>query len=306
MRHATTVPAPAAAAPGSPEVGKRIDAAGLATNYHDHGAGRPVLFIHGSGPGVSAYANWRLVMPVLAGRRRVLAPDMAGFGFTERKPDAVYAMDLWLRQAVGFLDAIGLDRVDVVGNSFGGAVALALAIRHPQRVRRLTLMGSVGVEFPLTRELDEIWGYTPSFQNMRRMMDYFAFDRGLVSDELARLRYEASIRPGFQESYASMFPAPRQRWITALASAEEDIRALPHETLILHGRDDRVIPMATSLKLLSLIPRSQLHVFARCGHWTQIEHAARFAQLVESFLAEADAADAAEPAAAPYGVGSGA
>ncbi len=284
------------AASASPEIGKRIAAAGLETNYHDHGTGRPVLFIHGSGPGVSAYANWRLIMPVLANRRRVIAPDMAGFGFTERKQGSVYTMDLWIRQAVGLLDALGLDRVDIVGNSFGGAVSLALAIRHPHRVRRLILMGSVGVEFELTRELDEIWGYTPSFENMRRMMDYFAFDRGLVNDELARLRYEASIRPGFQESYASMFPAPRARWITALASQEDDIRALPHEALILHGRDDRVIPMATSLKLLSLIPRSQLHVFGRCGHWTQIEHAGRFAQLVENFLAEADAAEQAQDA----------
>jgi 2-hydroxymuconate-semialdehyde hydrolase len=153
-------------------------------------------------------------------------------------------------------------------------------------------MGSVGVEFELTPALDEIWGYTPSFENMRQMMNHFAFDRGLVNDELARLRYEASIQPGFQESYAAMFPAPRQRWISALASAESDIAALPHETLMLHGRDDQVIPMATSLKLSSLIPRSQLHVFGRCGHWTQIEHAGRFVQLVENFLAEADAAEA--------------
>jgi 2-hydroxymuconate-semialdehyde hydrolase len=281
-----------AAAPPSPEIGRRIDAGGLATNYHDVGSGRPVLFIHGSGPGVSAWANWRLAVPVLARGRRVVAPDMAGFGFTERKPATTYSMDLWVGQAIGLLDALGIERADLVGNSFGGAVSLALAIRHPERVRRLVLMGSVGVEFELTPALDEIWGYTPSFENMRQMMNYFAFDRGLVNDELARLRYEASIRPGFQESYAAMFPAPRQRWIASLASAESDISALPHETLVLHGRDDQVIPVATSLKLLSLIPRSQLHVFGRCGHWTQIEHAGRFCQLVESFLAEADAAEA--------------
>lgn len=279
------------AAPVSPEVGQRIEAAGLATNYHDMGSGPPAIFIHGSGPGVSAWANWRLVMPVLARGRRVVAPDMAGFGFTERKAGARYSIDLWVAQAIGLLDALGIEKADVVGNSFGGAISLALAIRHPQRVRRLVLMGSVGVEFELTRALDAIWGYEPSFENMRQMMNFFAFDRGLVNDELARLRYEASVRPGFQETYSSMFPAPRQRWITALASAESDIAALPHETLILHGRDDQVIPLATSLKLVSLIQRSQLHVFGRCGHWTQIEHAARFAQLVENFFAEADAAE---------------
>jgi len=83
-----------------------------------------------------------------------------------------------------------------------------------------------------------------------------------------------------------MFPAPRQRWVDAMASSAADIRALPHETLILHGRDDQVIPLATSLTLAQWIDRSQLHVFGRCGHWTQIEHKERFVHLVVDFLTE--------------------
>ena len=274
----------------SPEIGQRIVAAGIATNYHDVGAGHPLLMIHGSGPGVSAWANWRLVMPALAQQARVIAPDMAGFGFSERPNGYAYSMDNWVAQAVGLLDALDIERADLVGNSFGGALALALAIRHPERVRRLVLMGSVGVPFAITEGLDQVWGYTPSFENMRRIMDFFAWDRSLVNDELARLRFEASIRPGFQESFAAMFPAPRQRWVDAMTSAEADIRAIEHETLIIHGRDDQVIPMANSLALHEMISRSQLHVFGRCGHWTQIEHAARFAQLVGNFVAEAKAA----------------
>lgn len=278
----------------SPEIARSTVAAGIRTNYHDLGSGHPLLMIHGSGPGVSAWANWRLVMPALAERARVIAPDMAGFGFTDRPAGQRYDMDTWVGQAVGLLDALGIARTDLVGNSFGGALALALAIRHPQRVRRLVLMGSVGVPFPITQGLDAVWGYTPSFENMRAIMDYFAWDRALVNDQLAQLRYEASIRPGFQESFAAMFPAPRQRWVDAMASREEDIRALPHQTLVVHGRDDRVIPLSTSLALSNWIPRSQLHVFGQCGHWTQIEHAARFARLVGDFLAEA-AADEPQP-----------
>jgi 2-hydroxymuconate-semialdehyde hydrolase len=274
----------------SPEIGKSILAAGLRTNYHDVGQGSPVLMIHGSGPGVSAYANWRLVMPVLAKARRVIAPDMAGFGFTDRPAGAVYTMDGWVAQAIGLIDALDLAKVDLVGNSFGGALSLALAIRHPERVRRLVLMGAAGVKFELTPALDAIWGYTPSFENMRKVMDWFAYDRNLVSDELAQLRFEASRRPGFQESYAAMFPAPRQRWVDSLASSEDDIRKLPHETLIIHGREDHVLPVSNSIRLSQLISRSQLHVYGRCGHWTQIEHAQRFAQLVGNFLAEGDAA----------------
>ena len=282
-----TAPDKAASAnPDNPEIARSVQAAGITTNYHDVGDGFPALFIHGSGPGVSAWANWRLVMPALTERLRVIAPDMAGFGFSERPAGIRYDLDTWVAQAIGLLDALGLEQADVVGNSFGGALALAMAIRHPQRVRRLVLMGSVGVPFDITEGLDAVWGYTPSFENMRRIMDYFAWDRSLVNDELAELRYRASIRPGFQESFGAMFPAPRQRWVDALASREQDIRALSHETLIVHGRDDRVIPLVTSLTLAEWIDRSQLHVYGRCGHWTQIEHAARFAKLVGDFLTE--------------------
>ena len=282
-----SIPHPHRLAPHNPEVAHTIVADGIRTNYHDVGSGDPVLLIHGSGPGVSAWANWRLVMPALSERARVIAPDMVGFGYSERPDGFVYGMDAWVRQAVGLLDALGIERTDLVGNSFGGGLALALAIRHPGRVRRLVLMGSVGVPFRITPGLDAVWGYTPSFENMRAIMDCFAWDRALVNDELARLRYEASIRPGFQESFAAMFPAPRQRWVNALASAEQDIRRLPHETLIVHGREDRVIPLSNAYTLAEWIAKAQLHVYGRCGHWTQIEHAARFARLVGDFLAEA-------------------
>jgi len=270
----------------NPEVASSIVAGGIRTNYHDLGRGPALLMLHGSGPGVSAYANWRLVMPELAKRMRVIAPDLVGFGFSERPSGVRYDMKTWVDQAVGLLDALKIDKAHLVGNSFGGALALALAIRYPKRIERLVLMGSVGVPFEITPALDAVWGYEPSLASMRALLDLFAFDRGLVNDDLARLRYEASIRPGFQESFAAMFPAPRQRWVDAMASAESDIRALPHETLVIHGREDKVIPLSTSLTLASWIDRSQLHVFGRCGHWTQIEHAARFARLVGDFLAE--------------------
>lgn len=273
-------------APLNPEIARSIVAAGITTNYHDLGSGFPVLMLHGSGPGVSAWANWRLVMPQLAERARVIAPDMAGFGYTERRPDLRYDMDTWVAQAVGMLDALGIERADLVGNSFGGGLALQVAIRFPHRIRRLVLMGSVGVRFDITPALDAVWGYTPSIETMRGLLDLFAYDRSLVNDELAKLRYEASIRPGFQESFAAMFPAPRQRWVDAMASNVDDIKALPHETLVIHGREDKVIPLDTSLTLAQWIPNAQLHVYGKCGHWTQIEHAARFARLVADFLTE--------------------
>lgn len=272
----------------NPEIGLHISAAGIDTNYHDqgHDTGTPLLLLHGSGPGVTAWANWRLNIPVLATGRRVVAPDMVGFGYTERPAQIDYNLDTWVTHAIGFLDALDIPQADVVGNSYGGALALALAIRHPERVRRLVLMGAAGVPFTLTKGLDQVWGYTPSVSNMRTLMDTFAFNKDLVSDELVELRYRASVRPGYQESFARMFPAPRQRWVEALASRDDDIRAIDKEALIIHGREDIIVPPETSEKLFSLLPRAQLHMFGQCGHWTQIEHAARFNLLVSHFLDE--------------------
>lgn len=267
---------------GRPEIGRRVDANGIGTNYLEAGDGSPVVLVHGSGPGVSAYANWRLTIPELAAEHRVLAPDMAGFGFSDRPGD--YGMEAWLAQLDGFLTALGLEKVSLVGNSFGGGLSLAFAARWPERVDRLVLMGSVGVSFPITDGLDAVWGYEPSIENMRHILDLFAYNRDLVNDELAQVRYRASIEPGFQEAFSSMFPAPRQRWVESMTTPDDVIRRLPHDTLIIHGRDDRIIPMDNALRLLSMIERSQLHVFGRCGHWTQIEHAKAFNQLLLNFL----------------------
>ncbi len=269
-----------------PEIGGTVTAAGIATNTHDVGDGAPVMLLHGSGPGVTGWANWRTVLPRLAENFRVIAPDMVGFGYTERPADARYHMDIWVDHAIGLLDALDIEKTSIVGNSFGGGLALALATRHASRVDKLVLMGSSGIEFELTPGLDAVWGYEPSFENMRELIELFAFNQGIVTDDLVRMRYEASIRPGYQESYASMFPAPRQRHIQGMACSEHALRALPHETLVVHGREDRVIPLESSIRLSRLIPRAQLHVFGQCGHWTQIEQNARFCRLVADFLSE--------------------
>jgi 2-hydroxymuconate-semialdehyde hydrolase len=92
----------------NPEVAKSVVANGIRTNVHDVGQGPPVLLIHGSGPGVTAWANWRLVMPELARQARVIAPDMVGFGYTDRPQGQRYDMDAWVAQAVGLLDALGI------------------------------------------------------------------------------------------------------------------------------------------------------------------------------------------------------
>ncbi len=269
----------------NPEIGRSVRTGDIVTNYHDIGEGAPVLLCHGSGPGVSAWANWRLLIGALSPKYRMLAPDFAGFGFSQVPEGITYSRQVWLDQMISFMDATGVEKASVVGNSFGGSMALALAIHHPERVDKLILMGAAGVPFELTDGLDRVWGYRPSLEAMDSLMrTTFAYDPSLITDGLVRMRYEASIRPGAQEAFSAMFPAPRQNGVDGLAHTEADVRTIGHPTLVVHGRDDKVIPLSNSLTLLDWIDDSRLHVFGRCGHWTQIEKAREFAQLVGDFL----------------------
>jgi 2-hydroxymuconate-semialdehyde hydrolase len=197
-----------------------------------------------------------------------------------------YTLENWVKHLIGLLDALGIEKANLVGNSYGGALTLATAIRHPDRVNRIVLMGAAGVSFELTEGLDYAWGYTPSLENMRKMLDLFAYNRELVTDELAQMRFEASSRPGVQERYGSMFPAPRQRSIEALASDEDDIRKIQAPALIIHGREDVILPYSNSTRLFELLPNAQLHMFGKCGHWTQIEHTRRFNALLLDFFCD--------------------
>jgi pimeloyl-ACP methyl ester carboxylesterase len=128
----------------------------------------------------------------LAENFRVLAPDMVGFGYSERPTNIEYGVQTWADQVVGLMDTLELRTAHVVGNSFGGAIALRVATQHPDRVGKLVLMGSMGVPFPITEGLECVWGYEPSFENMRKVLDVFAYSREIVNDELAEVRYQGS------------------------------------------------------------------------------------------------------------------
>ncbi|HLG78856.1 MAG TPA: alpha/beta hydrolase [Ktedonobacteraceae bacterium] len=269
-----------------PEIGKSIRAGEVMTNYHEVGSGEPVILIHGSGPGVSAWSNWRLALPYFGERLHAFAYDQIGFGYSELPSQHVYSLSRWTEHLFSFMDAVGLEQAHLIGNSMGAAVALAAAVTHPERVRRLVLMGPMGVRFPITEGLDAVWGYTPSVENMKHLIDIFAYDRRLVTDQLAEQRYRASIRPGVQEAFSSMFPTPRQNGVDALAAYEDRLSEIQASSLIVHGREDRVIPLGTSQRLLQVLPNAQLHVFGHCGHWTQLEHAAIFNRLVRDFLTD--------------------
>ena len=210
---------------------------------------------------------------------------MVGFGYSDRPEDVEYGLQTWADQTLGVMDALGIEKAHLVGNSFGGSIALRIATKHPDRVDKLVLMGSMGVHFQITEGLDKVWGYDGTLEDMRTVLDYFAYSRdaGQRGTRPGALRRRSN-EPGFQESFSSMFPAPRQRWVEAMATPDEEIRkpAAPHA--------DRARPRGQGhpggelLQAEELLDNADLSVFSHCGHWSMIERTADFNRLVRDFF----------------------
>lgn len=266
------------------EQGQFLDVKGVSTHYHDVGEGAPVLLLHGSGPGVSAWANWRHAIPELGRGARVIALDLVGFGSTHRPDTVRYSLRTWTDHVWDFLDELGLDKVSVIGNSLGGRIAMQMAEDNQERLDRLVLMGSPGVGMTVTEGLQALRNYEPSPEAMSALLkDYFAVDKSIITDDLVQIRYEASAAPGAHEAYRLMFFHPDHEG-SKLGITEDQVRAITVPTLLVHGREDQVVPAEIAWNMLDLLPNGDLHVFARCGHWTQIERAGDFNRLVADFL----------------------
>jgi 2-hydroxymuconate-semialdehyde hydrolase/2-hydroxy-6-oxo-octa-2,4-dienoate hydrolase len=263
---------------------KTIDAGGIETSYLEAGSGETVLMLHGSGPGVSALANWQHNIPTLAQRFHVLAPDIVGFGTTERPEDIVYSLRTWTDHVWAFMDARGMEKARVIGNSLGGRIALQMATDQPDRIAKMVLMGTPGVGMTPTEGLAALRAYEPSHDAMRELLrNCFAVDPAMITDELVQIRYEASIADGAYEAYRAMFFDPRHAG-SELGITEDEVRAIATPTLLIHGREDKVVALQVSVAMLGLLPNADLHVFSACGHWTQIERADEFSAVVSDYL----------------------
>ena len=263
---------------------RTIDARGIETSYLEAGSGNPVIMLHGSGPGVSATANWQHNIGALSQRFRVLAPDIVGFGATKRPDDIVYSLRTWTDHVWAFLDAHDIEKTAIVGNSLGGRIALQMATDRPDRITKMVLMGAPGVGMTLTEGLAALRAYQPSHDAMRDLLrNYFAVDPAMITDDLVAIRYEASIADGAYEAYRAMFFDPRHAG-SELGITEDEVRAITTPALLVHGREDKVVPMQVSVTMLGLLPNADLHVFSACGHWTQIERADEFSALIFDYL----------------------
>lgn len=264
---------------------KFIKAAGHETGYYRTGKGEPLVLLHGSGPGVSGWTNWGALIEELATDFDVIVPDIAGFGFTKFQDGTQYDIKFWTNHLVEFLDVIGVDKVSLIGNSFGGAVGIGLALFNPDRLDKLVLLGTPAGTFEQTKGLAGAWLYEPSIENMRALMELFPYDKSLITDAFVKSRYEASARSGAQDALRKLLPKPNEDGPTMVkgfpVKAIQNIKA---PTLVLHGRDDKVVPLQCGYTLVENIPNADMFVFGQCGHWVQSEQRNKFLALVRNFI----------------------
>lgn len=262
---------------------KYVDVNGLKTHYIEAGSGAPVILVHGGGAGADGYGNWRGTIPRLASEFRVIAVDMLGFGRTA-KPDGgfVYSQAARNTHLRGFIEALGLKRVSLVGNSMGGATSMGVAVERPELVEKLVLMGSAGLTTVISDGLKPVIHYDFTREGMVALIKALTNDGFQIDDALVGYRHTASIEPDARRAYGSAMQWIREQG--GLHYAEDFIRRVRTPTLVVNGKQDKVVPLPVALRFLDLIPRSWGYIIPDCGHWAMIEHANDFAAVTHNFL----------------------
>jgi len=286
----TTTPQTPSEAASSRFVRIREGELDLNIHYNDCGAGsETVVMLHGSGPGASGWANFnRNIEPLVAAGFRVILMDCPGWSRSDSIVCSGSRSDLNARVLEGLLDALDIDRAHLIGNSMGGHSAVAFALANPERVGKLVLMGGgTGGASPFTPMPTEgiklLQGLyrEPSIDNLKKMMAVFVYDSSDLTEALfqARLDNMLSRRDHLENFVKSLAANPRQ-----FPDFSPRLGEISAQTLIVWGSNDRFVPMDTGLRLLAGLPNAELHVFNRCGHWAQWEHADKFNRLVLDFL----------------------
>lgn len=256
-------------------------APGELTHYHELGEGAPILFLHGSGTGVTAAANWWLNLEEISKVGRCIAIDSIGYGQTVVADGTEYGIREWVNHAIRVLDALGIEKTWIVGNSLGGWLAFQFAIDHPERLLGIVSMGTGGAK--LTKALKGHSNPTLTEQGIRDTLELFVVDKSLVTDELVKLRYESALNDTASDRLADVVAA-RDRDREALPLDFDVLAKLDKPVLLIHGVQDHVIPVQRTWDLLNVIPHADAHIFSQCGHWSQVERASEFNQVVSEWL----------------------
>ena len=262
----------------------------LKVHYNDTGGdGEVVVMLHGSGAGASGWANFhRNIDPLVAAGYRVILLDCPGWGKSDTIVNTGSRSELNARILKGVIDGLKITRIHIVGNSMGGHSTVAFALANPECVGKLVLMGGgtggPSLYAPMPTEgiklLNGVYR-EPTLENLKKMLNIFVFDPGSLTEDLMKQRLDNILarRDHLENFVKSLEANPKQ--FTDYGPRLSEIAA---QTLVIWGRDDRFVPMDTGLKLIAGIPNAQMHIFNRCGHWAQWEHADTFNRMVIDFL----------------------
>ena len=267
-----------------------VQAGDVKIHYHEAGSGPVLIAIHGGAPGAFGWGNFGRNMEALSQHFRVLIVDLAGYGKSDKVKIVGGQYAFHSNIFIAMFDALGIEKAHVMGLATGGAVAIKMAIDHPERVERLVLVSSAGglmLYQPQPTEGSKViasyyGGEGPTREKMRRYLEMTVSNRELITDDLIAERYEASIDPAF------MAQAPEGR-PGSIAPAEplwKDLDQIKARTLVLWGRDNRVQGFDNAIFMLNRIPDVQVNLYGKVGLWIPYEKPAAFHRDVIGFLTE--------------------
>ena len=259
-------------------------------HYNEMGSGDPVVLLHGGALGANSWSNFALNIRPLAEHFRVLAMDMPGYGKSSTWPGRASMTDN-AKAVAGLLDFLGIERAHVLGNSIGGATAMTFMVDYPDRVKKLIAMGPAPVgqvawstpRVPTegTRALIAV-GSDPSPENWRKFFELFVDDASLLPEDLLQKRMDSVNET---QRLDRLGARPAGGW-NRPRSLLEQLRDVETPVLLIQGRNDTVVPPENTLMLMAYLQKAELHLFNKCGHWAQYEHAERFNRIALDFLRE--------------------
>ncbi|MDF1817379.1 MAG: alpha/beta hydrolase [Immundisolibacteraceae bacterium] len=259
---------------------KKLKAGGLTS--HTLLCGDPskpaAILMHGAGPGASAASNWTRCMPDLAEDYYVIAPDLIGFGQSEIPKKMPQHISGWIghrvEQTIGILDELNIEKSHMLGNSMGGALSFHLTMEEPDRFDKVAIMGAIGAPMTTTTEMRRLLNFynDPRINRYREMMHSFVYDPTLVPEleDIVQTRFGLATHPDV-EAVQQVLIRTMKEGMNDLIIPPSALARMPHEFAIFHGRQDRIVPLETSLYFLEHLKNAELHVLDRCGHWAQTQ-----------------------------------
>jgi 4,5:9,10-diseco-3-hydroxy-5,9,17-trioxoandrosta-1(10),2-diene-4-oate hydrolase len=254
---------------------------GFQMTYREQGSGSAVIFLHGSGPGASGQSNFKLNYPVIAAEGyRCIIPDMIGFGGSSKPSDIPYLLDMFRDTLIEFLGVVGVKKCTIVGNSLGGGIAMAVALKQPELVEKLVLMAPGGIE--------SRWTYF-RMPAMRKMVSGFVggLDRDGLGRLLSMLLYDTKhATPELIDERLEVLKTQPKEVLSTMRVQDmsEDLPKLTCPILGFWGVDDEFNPVSGAMKIVSACPNARMTLIAKCGHWVMVEYADRFNRDVIDFL----------------------